>query len=69
MAMYTAVRSRTSFTAVEEQLAAVTQAGLSIESVREPRVGVELREPFRGSESFYRDWHGLPIVLVVRACK
>jgi hypothetical protein len=54
---------------VEVQLAAATAADLKVDLVREMRVGMELREPFPGSESFYRDWHGLPIVLVVRAGK
>lgn len=54
---------------VESQLEAAAAAGLTVETVRELRVGGELREPFAGSESFYRDWHGLPIVLVVRARK
>jgi malonyl-CoA O-methyltransferase len=52
---------------LESQIAAATGAGLTVEEVREVRVGFELREPFPGSASFYRDWHGLPIVLVVRA--
>lgn len=54
---------------VESQVAAVAAAGLRLETLRELRVGLELREAFPGSESFYRDWHGLPIVLVVRAGK
>ena len=54
---------------VDAQLAAAAAAGLKIETVREVRVGLELQEPFPGSESFYRDWHGLPIVLVVRAAR
>jgi malonyl-CoA O-methyltransferase len=48
---------------------AAAAAGLKIETVAEVRVGVELTEAFRGSERIYRDWHGLPVVLVVRACK
>jgi malonyl-CoA O-methyltransferase len=44
-------------------------AGLTIEAVHEVRVGIELREPFAQSAGFYRSWHGLPIVLVVRARK
>jgi ubiquinone/menaquinone biosynthesis C-methylase UbiE len=54
---------------VNAQLEAAAAAGFKIETVREVHVGVELREPFPGSESFYRDWHGLPIVLVVRATR
>jgi hypothetical protein len=33
------------------------------------RAGIEVCEPFTGSESFYREWHGLPLVLIVRARK
>jgi ubiquinone/menaquinone biosynthesis C-methylase UbiE len=57
------------FFSVEEQLAAVADAGMELQLVRELRVGYELREPFSGSESFYSQWHGLPIVLIVRAMK
>jgi len=32
-------------------------------------VGIELCEPFPKGEAFYRNWQGLPIVLVVRARK
>ncbi len=46
--------------------AAAGAAGLRIETVSEVRVGIELREAFDGSEEFYRRWHGMPIVLVVR---
>jgi SAM-dependent methyltransferase len=54
---------------VEEQRAAVADAGMELQIVRELRVGYELQEPFSGSESFYGRWHGLPIVLIVRATK
>jgi ubiquinone/menaquinone biosynthesis C-methylase UbiE len=55
--------------AVEAQRAAVAESGLLVESIDELRVGVELSEPFPGSEDFYREWHGLPFVLVVSARK
>jgi malonyl-CoA O-methyltransferase len=48
---------------------AAAAAKLTIETVRELRVGVELTEVFPGSDEFYRRWHGLPIVLVIRARK
>lgn len=48
---------------------AMTDAGLVLETFRELRVGIELTETFRGSERLYRDWHGLPLVLIVRARK
>jgi len=51
------------------QKEAAAAAGLTIEVVREVRVGLELQEPFSKSEEFYRRWHGLPLVLVVRARK
>lgn len=54
---------------VSEQREAIATAGLTIEIVHELRVGVECREAFPGSEAFYRQWHGLPLVLVVRARK
>jgi len=54
---------------VDAQLEAVAAADLQLEIVRELRVGLELREAFPGSDAFYRSWHGLPIVLVVRAGK
>jgi len=54
---------------VHEQLAAAGAAGLAVECVRELRVGVEVSEPFAGSADFYRRWHGLPLVLIVRALK
>jgi SAM-dependent methyltransferase len=51
------------------QRAALARAGLQLEALQEIRVGVELNEPFEGSGEFYRRWHGLPVVLVVRARK
>jgi ubiquinone/menaquinone biosynthesis C-methylase UbiE len=51
------------------QQSAARAAGLTVEVVREVRVGVELREAFPKSEDFYERWHGLPIVLVVKASK
>jgi malonyl-CoA O-methyltransferase len=54
---------------VATQREAAAKVGLAIETVRELRVGYELRESFPGSEEFYSRWHGLPLVLVVRACK
>ena len=51
------------------QTTAAAQAGLVVDSVLELRAGLEVHEPFSGSESFYRQWQGLPLVLVVRASK
>jgi malonyl-CoA O-methyltransferase len=51
------------------QKKAAIAANLTIEIITEIRVGVELREEFPKSDGFYRRWHGLPIVLVVRARK
>jgi SAM-dependent methyltransferase len=42
-------------------------AHLTIEGVCEVRMGFELNEQFDGSEELYRRWHGVPVVLVVRA--
>lgn len=46
---------------------AANDAGLCIDAVSEIRVGVEFQERFEGAEAFYERWHGLPLVLVVRA--
>lgn len=54
---------------LEGARAAAGAAGLSITITQEVRVGIELTEEFEHSESFYRRWHGLPLVLVVRAEK
>ena len=54
---------------IATQRQAAAQANLTIEMVKEVRVGMELQEPFPNSEEFYRRWHGLPLVLVVRARK
>jgi malonyl-CoA O-methyltransferase len=54
---------------VAAQLDAASAAGLRVQAVHEVRVGIELREAFAKSEDFYRQWNGLPIVLVVRANK
>ena len=54
---------------VEAQRSALAQAGLQIESFNELRVGIELLEPFAGSDEFYLRWHGLAIALVVKARK
>jgi SAM-dependent methyltransferase len=55
--------------ALKHHRRAAHDAGLSIEAVRELRVGYELRESFPGSPLIYRRWHGLPVVLVIRARK
>jgi malonyl-CoA O-methyltransferase len=52
---------------VERQREAAVAAGLTIVATRELRVGVELDEPFSGSDEFYGRWQGLPLVLVVSA--
>lgn len=49
------------------QKAAAAAAGLTIDVIREIRVGIELRETFPRSEEFYRRWDGVAIVLIVRA--
>lgn len=51
------------------QREAVAAANLTLEIMHEVRVGVELQEAFPGSDAFYRQWRGLPLVLVVRARK
>jgi ubiquinone/menaquinone biosynthesis C-methylase UbiE len=48
---------------------AMAAAGLTLETVRELRMGMELNEVFPGSEQAYRKWYGVPVVLIVRARK
>jgi malonyl-CoA O-methyltransferase len=48
---------------------AAAAAGLTLEAIEEVRVGIEMREDFTDSAAFYRRWHGLPVVLAVRARK
>lgn len=52
-----------------DQLQSVAAANLNVEAVREVRAGMELNEAFKQSAEFYRRWHGLPLVLIVRARK
>jgi malonyl-CoA O-methyltransferase len=54
---------------LDHQREALSAANLTLELMHEVRVGVECCEPFPGSETFYRQWHGLPLVLIVRARK
>jgi malonyl-CoA O-methyltransferase len=53
--------------AAEAHRRAAAAAGLTLEGVEEVRVGIELREIFPGSVGFYRRWHGMPVVLAIRA--
>jgi ubiquinone/menaquinone biosynthesis C-methylase UbiE len=48
---------------------AVAAAGLEVETVRELRMGIEVNEGFPGSEQVYREWYGVPVLLIVRARK
>lgn len=48
---------------------AIEAARLTLEVTHEVRVGVDLQEDFPGSDAFYRQWHGLPLVLIIRATK
>jgi malonyl-CoA O-methyltransferase len=47
---------------------AAAVAGLTMDAIREVRVGIELRETFPGSHEFYQRCHGLPVVLAIRVC-
>lgn len=46
---------------------AAKDCGLFIDTISEIRAGIELQEAFEGSKQFYERWHGLPLVLIVRA--
>jgi ubiquinone/menaquinone biosynthesis C-methylase UbiE len=54
---------------LNEQREAVAAANLTLEVMHEVRMGVELQEAFPGSDAIYRQWRGLPLVLIVRARK
>jgi malonyl-CoA O-methyltransferase len=54
---------------LHSQREAAAAVNLTIDTVHEVRVGVDMCEAFPKSEEFYRRWDGLPIVLVVRARK
>jgi hypothetical protein len=51
------------------QQEAMDAAGLTVETITELRMGMELNEAFPGSERAYREWYGVPVVLIVRALK
>lgn len=51
------------------QRQAMAACGLTVETVRELRMGIELNEAFAGSDQAYRRWYGVPVVLIVRASK
>jgi malonyl-CoA O-methyltransferase len=51
------------------QQEAMAVAGLEVEAVRELRMGMELNEVFPGSDRAYREWYGVPVLLIVRARK
>jgi ubiquinone/menaquinone biosynthesis C-methylase UbiE len=54
---------------LSDQREALEAAHLTLEIMHEVRVGVDLQEAFPGSDAFYREWCGLPLVLIVRARK
>lgn len=54
---------------VGSQRDAIESSGLAVEALHEIRVGREFQELFPGSDAFYREWDGLPLVLIVRARK
>jgi malonyl-CoA O-methyltransferase len=54
---------------LSRQQDAMAAAGLTVETVRELRMGMELNEAFPRSEQVYREWYGVPVVLIVRARK
>jgi malonyl-CoA O-methyltransferase len=54
---------------VARHFAALAAAGLALVDLLEVRAGFELSDDFPGSAEFYRTWRGMPLVLVVRACR
>jgi ubiquinone/menaquinone biosynthesis C-methylase UbiE len=48
---------------------AIRASGLVLMEVFEPRAGVEFLPGFPQASSFYRDWRGTPMLLIIRARK
>jgi malonyl-CoA O-methyltransferase len=53
----------------DEHLAALAAARLDLDALFEPRAGLEFQEKFPASEQFYRDWRGVPMLLIAQAHK
>lgn len=49
--------------------AALRAAGFELKQLLELRAGIEFTEPFAGSDGFYRQHHGVPLLLLVCAGK
>jgi ubiquinone/menaquinone biosynthesis C-methylase UbiE len=54
---------------LSSQQEAMAATGLVVEAVQELRMGIELNEIFPGSDKAYRQWYGVPVLLIVRAKK
>ncbi len=54
---------------LEEHHDAAAAAGLKMDIVRELRAGLEFAEKFPGSDEFYGQWRGLPLLIIVGAHK
>jgi ubiquinone/menaquinone biosynthesis C-methylase UbiE len=52
---------------LDEHRRALAAAGLTLEAMREVRVGIDFDEEFPGASEFRTRWWGLPLILVVRA--
>jgi hypothetical protein len=50
-------------------LKAIREANLELLEVFEPRAGVEFLPEFPQASSFYRDWRGTPMLLIIQAHK
>jgi malonyl-CoA O-methyltransferase len=51
--------------ALSEHRTLAPKVGFIVQSVVEVRAGIELTETFDGSDTFYRKWYAIPLVLVV----
>jgi malonyl-CoA O-methyltransferase len=54
---------------IADHQAAAARANLAIEAIEELRIGEQFCERFDGCENFYGRWHGLPLLLAIRARK
>jgi malonyl-CoA O-methyltransferase len=53
----------------EAHLSAIRASALELVEIFEPRAGIEFLADFPRASSFYRDWHGTSMLLIVQARK
>lgn len=51
----------------DAHLEALCAARFTVDALDEPRAGIEFRARFAGADAFHETWHGVPMLLIVRA--